>query len=425
MKARLPSSISFGILLLLSVPVWAQNSPSFTLEQSKAFHDPFELRGFVEWNQRGDFTRYVYLNTTEFWVHTALMRNEPTLRLPSAERQEVANFKVTVGGTLWALQDYVRSSPTDGVIIVHKGRIVFEDYPRMQPQQRHIWYSVSKTFVATAVAILEDRGKVDVNKSLDTYLPDLKGSAWGGIRVLDLLDMASGMDCVEEYDFKTNFGAFYDALGWPAVDKVGRPRRLLKTMRALRPAGEVKEYTSVNTEVLSWLVEAVTGDRYAKFIERELWQRLGAEHDAVLISTPSGETFSAGGVCSTLRDLARFGMLFTPEGRSGGAPIISNAYLYKIQKGGRPNLIQGRDLDRFRALSTIAKGATVTHSTYQWDVVTADGDFYKGGYGGQGLYVSPGEDLVVAWFGTLDTEGRRNWMLPVAMQLAHCELFRR
>lgn len=424
MKARLPATIPAGILLLLSVPVWAQNSPTFTLEQSKAFHAPFNRHRFTEWNQRGDFTRYVYLNAGEFWVHTPLMRNGPILQLASAERRDVADFKVAVGGLTWSLKDYVRSSPTDAVIVVHKGRIVFEDYPRMQPQERHIWFSVSKTFVATAVAILEDRGKIDVHKSIDSYLLDLKGTAWGGIRVLDLLDMASGMDCSEKLDAtKSNFWDFYDAFGWPAVDKVGKPREVLKTMRALRPAGEVKDYTSVDTEVLGWLVEAVSGDRYAKFIERELWQRLGAEHDALILGTPNGDSFSAGGVCSTLRDLARFGMLFTPAGRSGGDPVVSSAYLRKIQKGGRPNLIKGANW--YLKLSAIATGVTVSHSTYQWDMVTSSGDFFKGGYGGQGLYVSPGRDLVVAWFGTPAKEGKLTGMFSVALQLANGAVFPR
>jgi CubicO group peptidase (beta-lactamase class C family) len=198
---------------------------------------------------------------------------------------------------------------------------------------------------------------------------------------------------------------------------------VLKKMRALRPAGEVKDYTSVNTEVLGWLVEAVSGERYAKFIEREIWQRLGAEHDALVLSTPTGNSFSAGGVCSTLRDLARFGMLFTPTGRSGGDPVVSRACLQKIQKGGRPNLIKG--VDWYLRLSTLATGASVIHSTYQWDAVTSSGDFFKGGYGGQGLYVSPGKDLVVAWFGSPTKDGQLTGMFSVALQLANGELFPR
>ena len=42
---------------------------------------------------------------------------------------------------------------------------------------------------------------------------------------------------------------------------------------------------------------------------------------------------------------------------------------------------------------------------YQWDAVFADGDIYKSGTFGQGLYVSPARDLVIVWFSTtLQTE---------------------
>ncbi len=97
MKGRLSSWISAGILLLLTVPVRAQNIPSFTPEQSKAFHqEPFNPRPLTEWNRRGDFTRYIYLNAAEFWAHTPLTRKDPVLPLTHAERPDVADFKVAV-----------------------------------------------------------------------------------------------------------------------------------------------------------------------------------------------------------------------------------------------------------------------------------------------------------------------------------------
>ena len=56
-------------------------------------------------------------------------------------------------------------------------------------------------------------------------------------------------------------------------------------------------------------------------------------------------------------------------------------------------------------------------------VVTVDGDFFKGGLGGQGLYISPSRDLTIAWFGTPTEEGEGNRMLPIARQLALSALF--
>ncbi len=47
-----------------------------------------------------------------------------------------------------------------------------------------------------------------------------------------------------------------------------------------------------------------------------------------------------------------------------------------------------------------------------------DGDFFKGGYGGQGLYVSPSRDMVVAFVGTPDADSQENQMTYIARQLS-------
>jgi len=44
------------------------------------------------------------------------------------------------------------------------------------------------------------------------------------------------------------------------------------------------------------------------------------------------------------------------------------------------------------------------HNSYQWDAVFDDGDFFKAGLHGQGIYVSPARDLVVTWFSSGDAE---------------------
>ena len=48
---------------------------------------------------------------------------------------------------------------------------------------------------------------------------------------------------------------------------------------------------------------------------------------------------------------------------------------------------------------------------YQWDIVTPDGDLFKAGLGGQGLYISPAKDAVVSFFstGTMADEGKGAW----------------
>jgi len=158
---------------------------------------------------------------------------------------------------------------------------------------------------------------------------------------------------------------------------------------------------------------------YSDLISKAIWQEIGAESDAILVAPKRGVQIASSGVSSTLRDLGRFGLLFTPSGRAGVNSIISNSYLRKIQKEGRPEIFDAARRDNPRKVD----GEPPRHNTYQWDFVMEDGDFFKGGYGGQGLYVSPSRDLVIAFFGTLDEDGKSSQMTRVARQLAKSGLF--
>jgi CubicO group peptidase (beta-lactamase class C family) len=110
-----------------------------------------------------------------------------------------------------------------------------------------------------------------------------------------------------------------------------------------------------------------------------------------------GIAASHGGVSSTLRDLARYGLLYTPSRPAvSRTPVISGAALHAIQTDGRPELLAhsagAQDWSKLQ-------GERPRHNANQWDMVMADGDFFKAGFCGQGLWVSPSRNLVVAYFG--------------------------
>jgi hypothetical protein len=63
------------------------------------------------------------------------------------------------------------------------------------------------------------------------------------------------------------------------------------------------------------------------------------------------------------------------------------------------------------------------YSSYQWGAVYDDGDFYKGEHGGQGLYISPTKDLVIAFYGTANTDFQRNQLDVISRQLSKSGLF--
>ena len=388
--------------------------------QGKATSSQVEFdRQFGAWFvPGGNLTRNYFLNMADYWpsrtlgitLNPKLLDQNPSDVLPS--------YIVQINGKPLSIEQYVQQSPTNAMIVLHKGKIVYEAYPQMHEADSHIWFSVSKTLVSTSIAILEDKRLLDSRNTIDMYINELKGTAWQGIKIIDILDMASGIACPEVRSEENScFWDFYHAFGWPLkIGEQGSWKQHLKQMKRAIAPGSSFDYTSVNTEVLRWLVEKVTKRDFVSFVENEIWRHVGAEQQAFFTLTTEGKAFSAGGFNSTLRDLARYGFLFTPTGRSK-TKIISDEYLQKITSGGRPSLCDNEC--KWKGL----KDASVfRHNSYQWDVVTHQGSFYKAGAGGQGLFISPSKHLVIAWFGT-HQDGVQNQLFDVALEIEKSNLF--
>jgi len=412
-----------SVLLTNSVAVATE---SYSLEDATKFRQAFTMDN---WDDGGELMRYVFLNMPEFWKHSVIHRGEQVRELPLAPQSAVAGFTTSTDMGEMAISDYVEKSTVNGAIVVHRGDIVFEAYPRMRPTDKHLHMSVSKAYSATLIAILEDREMIDVTKDVDHYLPTLSESGWAGVSIIDVLDMASGIGCLEgeegAYDNPERCYYQYEAsLGWLRAtdDTLSSPFEYMATLESHRPSGEAFEYTSPNTFILGWLAEVVSDTPYAELVSREIWQPAGAQADGMIVAPRNGVPIASGGISSTLRDVARFGLLFTPSGRAGTNPVVSDRYLDRIQSGGRPEIFAADDEPDD---VTRIDGEIPRHNTYQWDFVMSDGDFFKGGYGGQGLYVSPTRDLVIAFFGTFDDDGEDHEMTRIARQLAKSGLFPR
>jgi CubicO group peptidase (beta-lactamase class C family) len=288
----------------------------------------------------------------------------------------------------------------------------------MRPTDRHLTFSVTKAFVGMAVAILEDRGQVRVDRDVAEYVPDLKGTAWETTPVRDVLEMASGIETGEaapdpysdpqnkHYQLEASLGMLPKTASMPEDVQREETYRYLRTLRRVRPPGVKREYSSVSTAVLAWLVERVSGRTFADFLSDEVWSRMGAEADAQIMVNRNGVAVAHAGLVTTLRDLARFGMLMTPSapslpGAGGAGRVFSEAVVRRITDGGRPQILAD------------SRPRWIHHVAYQWDGVTDKGDFFKGGFGDQILYVAPRKDVVIAYFGTNAALDSKPFLLPL------------
>ncbi|MEP0266305.1 serine hydrolase [Dokdonia sp.] len=371
------------------------NYSGFTKEEMYAFHKHMYEGG--NWTVYGDTERYFYLNFSEIKNHSRILKSDIPRILEEMPRDDVKHFitpaDLKKGGGL-SLNDYVQQVEVNGLIIIHKGKIVFEGYPRMFPTDLHINMIITQVFVSTSIAILENRGLIDTSKPIDHYFDDFRGSGWEGVPVIDILNMSSGIE-------------------WPLVDTYELnidPIKGLATLKSVKSSGTEHQFSNADAAVLTLLVEKISGLTFRDFVEQEIWKKIGSEYSALLGINTNGTSVShADGMSTTLRDLAKFGLAFTPSGKKSDNSIISDAHLFKIQDVNK-NLKRSRDVEDMK------------YSSYQWDVYD-DGDFYKGAHGGQGLYISPSKDLVIAFFGTANIDRQRNQLDVISRQLSKSGLF--
>jgi CubicO group peptidase (beta-lactamase class C family) len=352
----------------------------------------------IWWTVTGEQMRWMHLNTEQLFPSVKVYRNGPVQELDYEVADEIANFQVDTPNGPEPFDDFLfgDQSTAMGVVIVHKGKIVYESYPRMQEHEQPIYWSVAKVIPATILRILEERGQLDVSKPIESYIPELATSAFAGITVRNILDMASGLDCQDEYEDRQSCYYRYSMAigdGFRDENAPDNPYDFLKTLKVRKHAeqGTRFSYSGVNTFILAWLVEKITGHPFQDVVTKEIWYHIGAESDASYVAYRYGIPLTHGGFVSRMRDLARFGLLFTPSYQTVSEHrIISESHLELLRSGGNPQL-------RINANMPAVEESGIRHNVYQWDQIHANGTFYKGGWGGQGLIVNPDRDVVAVF----------------------------
>jgi hypothetical protein len=263
---RSPTSISpQPILPTREVPVTRYLSPiglipvvlafTATLLMAQDHRELFKAVTPQNFDSGGEVSRQFHLNAESYLRSTTIARGGQKLPLGLNLRRDLASFPVTYEGRRVPFGVYVEEDALlDGVIVLHRGEIVFEAYPNMQPWQRHYAWSVTKVMTSAVLANLVAESLVDMSAAVDRYVPELANTAWAGTSVRDIAHMASGIDCLDSDGYQDTSTCVYrteEAMGVTAP--TGPPVALLEHLQGmgrLGPAGTRNEYVSVNTIVL-------------------------------------------------------------------------------------------------------------------------------------------------------------------------------
>jgi CubicO group peptidase (beta-lactamase class C family) len=317
------------------------------------------------------------------------------LPLPRALRDDIDAVRfMPLGGTksmTWA--ESLAANYTDGIVVLHKGHIVYERYFGMLKEDgQHAVMSVTKSFVGTLGAMLVTEGTLDANKQLKEYVPELADSAFGDATLRQVLDMTTGIRFSEDYSDPNAEIWAHTRAGNPLPkpkDYTG-PRTYFEFLQTVKKQGEHGEafgYKTANTDALGWVIARVTGHSVAELLSERIWRKLGAEQDAYVTVDSIGTPFAGGGLNTGLRDLARFGEMMRNGGRYNGQQIVPQAAVDDIRKGGDPKLFA-------KAGYKLLPGWS--YRDMWWITNNDHGAFTARGVHGQTIYIDPKAEMVIA-----------------------------
>jgi CubicO group peptidase (beta-lactamase class C family) len=289
---------------------------------------------------------------------------------------------------------------TDGMLIIHKGRIVYERYfGCLDEAGKHGAMSMTKSLTGLLAEILVNEGKLDDTAPVSSIIPELSESAFGNATVRQVMDMTTGLAYSEDYSDPNADIWIYSRAANPLPkpkDYVG-PDGYFEYLQTVKPEGrhgEAFHYKTINTDTLGWIISRVSGLEVTELLSRRIWSRMGAEQDAYMTVDGKGTPFAGGGLSAGLRDLGRIGLLMLNEGEINGERLFSSEVVAGIRRGG------SREAFAKAGYRTLKNGS---YRSMWWLLHNDHGAFAARGVHGQTIYVDPTAEMVLVRFASFPT----------------------
>lgn len=294
---------------------------------------------------------------------------------PSTNIRELPQGKVLSVDT--NIDAFFEKQSLAGMLVLHKGNIRIERYGLgLTPERRWTSFSVAKSFTSNLVGIAIKEGDINsIDDNVADYIEGLKGSAYDGVSIAQLLTMTSGVEWNENYsDPQSDVALFNNHV---ATD--GLPT-IVSYMRGLTRAhlpGEQWLYSTGETNLIGILVEQATKRSLAEYLSEKIWQPFGMADRATWLLGADGNEISGCCVQASLRDFARYGLFILEEGKIEGNSILPDNWL---------DTATTKQAD----IGSVGSGYG-----YQWWTFD-DGTFTARGIFGQTIFIDPSRQLVVA-----------------------------
>lgn len=351
----------------------------------------------------GPGNRWSYKNTRRIFPSADIYRGEgavaPLAYMPR-NIDDITFVHPTTQVVTTIAQMYAQTD-TDAFLVMKDGKILAERYFNgMKSADTHILMSVTKSVVGALAGILIEQGRLRPSALITDYVPELKGSAYAGATVRQLLDMTVGLDFNEDYASKTSdLYRLDEAAGWVPRGP-NAPRGLHEYLATLTKKvgvhGSTFRYISANVDLMGWVMERATNTDFASLLSQELWSKLGAERDAYVLLDGHQAAYSDPGLNATLRDVGRFAQMMLQNGVYNGHRIVPEAWIRDIRQGGDPKAWKaGPAYPEFKQMSGYDQGS---YRSYWYVADPKRGHYAAIGLAGQLVVIDPSSNTVIVKF---------------------------
>lgn len=298
--------------------------------------------------------------------------------------------------------DWIAERDVTSLLVMKDGQIRYEEYfLDTGADDRRVSWSIAKSYLSALFGVLLADGTIgSLDDPVTQYAPELRGTAYDGASIRNVLHMASGVVFDEDYldpNSDINRMGRVVALGGTLDDFAAS---FTETFAA---PGESWKYVSIDTHVIGMVIRGATGRSVADLLSEKIIAPLGQEYDAYYLTDGAGTAFVLGGLNLTTRDYARFGQMILQDGMYGGQQVVPPGWIAESTEASAPTE-PGR----------IGYG-------YQWWIPKGAhaGEFMGRGIYGQYLYIDQAADVVI-----VVTAADRNFREP-GVDDSNVEMFRR
>lgn len=349
----------FGVLISLNTD--AQAPTIDPKDDHKHLGDRNKILFWSPEEQVSGYRNWDLVNPTR-----VIQKGDDVYRLPYAT---IALDKLNINDKGVTVDDYFISKSVAGLLVIKDGEIKYERYGLGNNENsKWVSFSVAKSVTSMLIgAAIKDGFIQNVNDPITKYLPRLKGSAYDNTTIKNLLQMSSGVEWNEDYsDPKSDIAT--------APWKTLALEKFLRAKKRVSKAGTAFNYNTAEANLAGDLLRAAIGNNLSTYLSAKIWQPFGMESTANwMLSEKDGGEYGGCCISATLRDYGRIGLFAISQTKANGQKVLPTDW---IKQSTTP--------------------ATTNHRYGYFWWLTDGAAFRASGIFGQGIYINPEQNLVIA-----------------------------